>query len=204
MLRAMVAAIVVLMVLVACGQSAPVSPEMATMEAVVEQTKEWEKSRDAIHKGWDEEERIRGKHCEEADDDVHPSYSLAELIKAEIENPETFHTGLGKDDQKESFPALFIDALDGSDVKRFDIPMSEWDIENIKAGGKLTPLTYRAFFPDEYNGMWTDRPRHYTEFDFRTESDPDNPLSRYQYWTAHAFVDHWTCEVKLLNIVPNT
>ena len=202
---AILAGIIALLFTVACGESAPLSPEQATKEAAVEQTKTWEKARDKAHSGWDEDERIAGDHCENADDDIHPDFPLAELIKAEIEHPETFHvTGLGKDGQKESFPALSVYRLDGSDVRKFEIPLSEFDKENIKAGGRITALTQRTDFPAKYSGIWTDRPKHYGEFDFRTESDPDDPLSRYLYWTAHIFVDHWTCGVKLLDIVPNT
>ena len=198
------AGLIALVSVLACGEATPLSPAQATQEAVVEQTKTWESTRDKIHKGWDEEERIDGDHCLLADDDVHPAFPLAALIKGEIQHPETFDAVLGKDDQDETFPDLFIDALDGSDVRKFDIPMSEWDIENVKAGGKFTPLTNPAMIPYKYDGIWTDRPKHYAKLDFTTESDPNNPLSRYQYWTAHAFIDHWTCEVKLLDIVPNT
>ena len=190
---------IALLALVACGDSAPASPEQATQEAAVEQTKTWEKAKDKAHDGWDEDERIKGKHCLLADDDVHPAFPLADLIKAEIENPETFDAVLGKDDQKETFPALFLYYLDGSDVSKFDVPMSEEDIENIKAGGKISPLTHRVSVPAQYQGIWKDRPKHYAEFDFTTESN-----SMYQYWTAHVFVDHWTCEPMLLDIVPNT
>ena len=194
-----ITAITLLFTAIACGESAPLSPEHATMEAAVEQTKEWEKARDKAHDGWDEDERIAGEHCEDADDDIHPDFPLAELIKAEVENPETFHAVLGKDGQKESFPALKVYRLDGSDVKKFDIPLSEYDIENIKAGGQITALTQRTDIPSKYSGIWNDRPKHYAKFDFRTEAE-----GLYQYWTAHVFVDHWTCAVKLLDIVPNT
>lgn len=197
MIRA-IAASFILLALLACGAQA--SPAQQTADAVAEQTKTWESTRDKAHRGHDEEERIAGDHCLLADDEIHPAFPLAELIKAEIANPDTFHAVLGKDDQDETFPALFLYRLDGSDVKKFDIPMSEIDIENIKAGGRITPLTHRVRVPAKYSGVWTDRPKHYAEFDFRTE----NSQSMYEYWKAYAFVDHWTCEVRLLDIVPNT
>ena len=197
-----IAGLIALLAVTACGEATPVSPEQATRDAVVEQTKTWEKARDKIHRGWDEEERIRGKHCFLAGDDIHPSFKLAELAKAEIEHPETFYAKLGKDVTDERPRYFFMDSLDGKDVKRFDIPISEEDIENIKHGAKLiTPYTYEVRVTPEHEGVWTDRPKHYARLDFRTDSDPDDRLSRYLFFRAYAFVDHWTCDVKLVELV---
>lgn len=195
------AGLLAVLALVACGE---MTPAQQTESAIAEQTKTWEKAKDKAHSGWDEDERIDGEHCENADDDVHPAFQLAEMIKAEIEHSETFDAVLGKKDAERAIPNFSVRSLGGSDIRKFDIQMSEFDIENIKAGGRFTPLMNDGFIPSEHSGVWTDRPKHYGEFDFRTESNPDDPLSRYQYWTAQVFIDHWTCEVKLLDIVPNT
>ena len=93
MLGKIAVAMVVLLLALACGE---VSPAQQTEDAYREQTKEWEKARDKAQDGWNEEELISGEHCKKADDDIHPTFQIAELVKAEIEHPETFEARLGK------------------------------------------------------------------------------------------------------------
>ena len=183
----------ILMVLVACGESAPPDP-----------TKQWEKARDKAHDGWDEEERIEGDHCLFAEDDISPSYQLAEQVKAEIEHPETFDAPLGKEAYEESIRNFWVYSLSGREVREFDIPMSEGQIENIKLGGQiynpLNNIDNVSFYLPEYSNEWIDRPRHLTELNFKVETDQDNPLSLYAFYTAFGLVDHWTCETRLMKI----
>ena len=202
MLVKVILVVAVFLVMIACGASEPVSPEQAAREAVAEQTKTWEKTRDSIHEGWDEEERISGEHCEYADDEYHPSFQLAELVKAQLEYPDTFDAKLGKKGQEGRSRDFFMYSLDGEDVRKFDIPMSEFDIENIRYGGKLTPLTHSVPIPSEYDGIWADRPKHYATLTYRVEFEPDKQYSPYSFLRADAFVDHWNCSVKLLGIAP--
>ena len=202
MIRATAVVLAILLTLVACGAEA--SPAQQTIDAVAEQTKVWEDTRDKAHRGFDEEERIDGEHCLFADDDIHPSYQLAELVKAEVENPETFKAELGKKAQEDFDKRDFwMYPLSGRDVKQFDIPLSEDQIEAIKLGQtKFSPINHPEYL-GKYRNIWTDRPRHAAELDFQVETDPDNKFSPYAFYTARGFVDHWTCEVKLVDIEQN-
>ncbi len=190
-----------LLTFAACG--APASPEQQTVEAVAEQTKTWEKAKDKARGGWGEEELISGEHCKYIDDDVHPSYQMAEQIKAEIEHPETFEATLGKKAQEDFDHDFFVYSLSGADVKKFDIPLSEQQIRDIKFGATVfNPLNKESRFglQSEYPDVWADRPRHEARLDFYVDSDPDQRFSRYAFYRAFGFVDHWTCEAKLLRI----
>ena len=198
MLKVVAFALVILLTLVACGEASPVQQtEDAYREQTkqVEQvTKEVEKLRDKLHKGWDEDELIRGDHCEEAEDkEYNAGFQLLELVRAEVDNPKA---NLSEDDFKYRTQSIDVMHLTGADIRKFDIQMSESDVENIKAGGRMTPLRVQADFADDsqFKDIWTDRPKHEAKLDFWTESDG------YRHYTALGFVDHWTCEAKLLKI----
>ena len=182
MLRKMIVVMAGLLAIlvVACGEA---SPAQQTEDAYREQTKAVENIQD----GFDEDALIGGRHCTE----YGFGEQFIELVKSEVGDPADF-----KFITDRLFDGYQIERLDAQEIIDHDIPISEEDAENERLGGKLHPRNTEMrvkLYPDKFANIWDDRARHYAFMLFTT----DNKRLR-----ANAFVDHQTCEVQLLEVIP--
>ena len=87
--------------------------------------------------------------------------------------------------------------LPAKDILDFGVAIPESDLDEEKFGGKFYAHNPEFNFSamrklnPHYAETWADRPKHDSNIRFRTESG---------VYRADGFVDHWTCQVRLLDI----
>ena len=153
---------------------APASPKQQTAEAVAEQTKVVE----GLQKGYDADALINGRHCKDAGS----SDDFLGLIRAEHGDDAKWDTsGLG---------GFLVQKVPAKDIRRFDIEIPEQYVN--EPGGMLSPQNEkynRSALTWKYPGVWNDRPKHDVYMAFWAGGT---------LFTARGYLDHWTCEAKLL------